>query len=135
MKPRPIFASPSVSAMIAAELAGAAHLQALEPVGTKAVEQIAEGEARTKAHRGIGKRKAKAAIRALVEASRNTVVVHHLKPTWLKAEVLRALQLGLVVTEGDISELKRLGYEARGTKLWRKADGPEAGATDRAVDL
>jgi hypothetical protein len=110
------------AASAAAAIATAHQARAQEPIGTKAVEKIAEDAERARRHRGVGKRKAKAAIRELVASAQSEIVAHHLKPRWLRQEVLTALALKLTVTEADITELRTLGYERRGEKLWKGAD-------------
>jgi hypothetical protein len=77
--------------------------------GTQGVEQIARDQKLAKASRGVIKASARRAAEALVALSHTQIVLTHLQPRWLRAEVERRLDAGEDVDTDKIAELRALG--------------------------
>lgn len=83
-------------------------------VGTRGVEQIAENQARAKAMRGNLKRSARKAAAALTRMGQNTIVLNHIQPRWLRAEIERRLDAGETIDEERVEQLRAIGAGRHG---------------------
>lgn len=99
----------SATALLAVMSAAAYAARAADPVGTRAVEQIAKDQAAAQNMRGQVRRSARAATDVLVKASNASVVLCHIHPRWLREEVARRLDAGEDVDEARIAELRAAG--------------------------
>lgn len=73
-------------------------------------DQFAAQHARdAEAAKRQGKSSLAAAVRDLVTVSQRTVVLNHIHPRWLRAEVERRLDLGEPVDQERIEQLRALG--------------------------
>lgn len=78
--------------------------------GIAGVAQIAKDQAAAKQSRAMVKGSARRATEALVALSHTQIVLAHLQPRWLRAEVERRLDAGEDVDTGTLVELRKGGH-------------------------
>lgn len=82
-----------------------------ELMGTQAVSKIAKDQAAVTEHRKALRQTARRATNALVKLGQDQIVLGHIQPRWLRAQVTRLLDFDEEVTPELLTQLREAGRE------------------------
>lgn len=96
--------------MMASAAAALAHQpREVEPTGSRSIDEIAAQQREAARQRAMGKQLVRKAADDLVGSGDSHIVLGHIHPRWLRAEVERRIAAGELLTAERVAEIRIAG--------------------------